>query len=107
MQLEHVVPSSLDGVPGVVMSMLTPGTTAELVRVDLAVIEAGASLPKHPAGREQVFVVVSGQGRVATDDDVEHQVRAGCVVVWSPGDQHTSWADTQMTVVIIQRCRPD
>lgn len=103
MQLQEVALSALEGVPGVALSMLTPGTTAELVRVDLAVIEAGASLPKHPAGREQVFVVVSGQGRVATDDDVEHQVHAGSVVVWSAGEEHTSWAETQMTVVIIQR----
>jgi quercetin dioxygenase-like cupin family protein len=89
------------------MTMLTPGTTAELVRVDLAVLEPGASLPKHPAGREQVFVVVAGEGRVSGDDDVEHQVRAGSVVVWSPGEQHTSWADTRMTVAIIQRRPPD
>lgn len=85
------------------MCLLTSGTTAELVRVDLAVIEPGASLPKHPAGREQVFVVVSGEGRVAADDDVEHRIEAGSVVLWSAGEQHTSWADTQMTVVIIQR----
>lgn len=103
MQIENATLSPLQGVPGVAMSVLTPGTTAELVRVDLAVIEPGASLPKHPAGREQVFVVVSGQGRVAADDDVEHQIQAGSVVFWSVGEQHTSWADTQMTVVIIQR----
>ena len=103
MQIEDVALSPLEGVPGVAMSMLAPGTTAELVRVDLAVIEPGASLPRHPAGRDQVFVVVSGRGRVATDDDVEHQVRAGSVVRWSAGEQHTSWADTTMTVVIIQR----
>lgn len=107
MQLHHVTPSALDGAPGVSMSMLTPGTSAEFVRIDLAVIEAGASLPKHPAGREQVFVVISGQGRVAADDDVEHEVRAGSVVVWSAGEQHTSWADTPMTAVIIQRRQPD
>ncbi|GGC02081.1 cupin domain-containing protein [Cellulomonas carbonis] len=106
MRLEHVEPSPLSGVPGVVMSMLTPGTDAELVRVDVAVIQAGASLPKHPAGREQVFFVVSGNGRVAAGDDVEHEVRAGSVVVWSAGEQHTSWADTEMTVVVVQRRRP-
>lgn len=97
----------LDGVPGVAMSLLSPGTSAEQVRVDVAVLEAGASLPKHPAGREQVFYVVSGRGRVAGDDDDEHAVSAGSVVVWSPGEQHTSWADSAMTVVIVQRRAPD
>lgn len=106
MQVEHVELSLLDGAPGVAMSMLSPGTTAEHVRVDVAVIEAGASLPKHPAGREQVFFVVSGAGRVAADDDVEHPVRAGSLVVWSAGEAHTSWADTRMTVVIVQRRPP-
>lgn len=103
MDVESLSLSALDGAPGVAMGMLTPGTTRERVRVDVALLEPGASLPRHPASREQVFYVVSGQGRVAAGDDVEHEVGAGSVVVWSAGEQHTSWADTQMTVVVIQR----
>ncbi|MBO1751337.1 cupin domain-containing protein [Actinotalea sp. BY-33] len=95
--------TDLDGAPGVAMSLLSRGTTAEHVRVDLAVLQPGASLPKHPAGQEQVFYVVTGEGRVAADDGVEHPVSAGWAVTWEPGEQHTSWADTTMTVVIIQR----
>ncbi len=85
------------------MGLLWPGTAPELVRVDVAVLAPGASLPRHPAGREQGFYVVSGQGRVAGDDDVEVPVGPGSLVTWSAGEQHTSWADTAMTVVIIQR----
>lgn len=103
MDLRRLDLSELDGAPGVALGMLTPGTEPELVRVDLAELRPGASLPKHPAGREQVFLVVSGRGRVAGDDDVEHEVGPGSVVVWQPGEQHTSWADTPMTVVIVQR----
>lgn len=103
MDLRRLDLSGLDGAPGVALGMLTPGTEAEQVRVDLAQLQPGASLPKHPAGREQVFVVVSGRGRVAGGDDVEHEVGPGSLVVWRPGEQHTSWADTPMTVVIIQR----
>ncbi len=95
--------TSLDGAPGVALAMLSPGAEPERVRVDVAVLAAGASLPKHPAGREQVFCVISGIGRVAGDDDVEHEVGPGSVVVWSAGEQHTSWADVEMTVVIVQR----
>lgn len=103
MQLEQLALTSLAGMPGVAMSKLAPGTSAELVRVDLAVLAPGASLPRHRAESEQVFVVVAGEGRVAGDDDVQHPVRAGSVVRWSEGEQHTSWADTQMTVVIVER----
>lgn len=93
----------LDGAQGVAMGMLSPGTAPELVRVDVAVLAPGASLPRHPAGREQGFHVVSGEGRVAGDDDVEVAVGPGSLVTWSAGEQHTSWADTTMTVVIVQR----
>jgi quercetin dioxygenase-like cupin family protein len=106
MRVERLPLDGLDGAPGVAMSLLSPGTSAECVRVDVAAMEAGASLPKHPAGREQVFYVVSGRGRVAGDDDVEWEVCAGSVVFWSPGEHHTTWADSPMTVVIIQRGSP-
>lgn len=99
----HLDLTPLDGAPGVAMGMLWPGSVPELVRVDVAVLAPGASLPRHPAGREQGFHVVSGQGRVAGDDDVEVAVGPGSLVVWSAGEQHTSWADTEMTVVIVQR----
>ena len=107
MRLEEHSPTPLDGVSGVAMSLLTSGTSPERVRVDVAVLDAGASLPKHPAGREQVFHVVSGNGRVAGDDDIEHEVCAGSTVTWAVGERHTSWADSPMTVVIIQRGPPD
>ncbi len=107
MRLEQLPLTPLDGAAGVAMSMLAAGTSAELLRVDVAVIEPGASLPKHPAGREQVFYVVSGEVYVAADDDVEHHVRSGSSVIWSPGERHTSRAETRMTVVILQRRQPD
>lgn len=107
MDVTHLDLTPLDGAPGVALGMLSPGTDLQLVRVDVAVLAAGASLPRHPAGREQAFFVVSGRGRVAGDDDVENDVAPGSLVVWSVGEQHTSWADTEMTVVIVQRRPPD
>jgi quercetin dioxygenase-like cupin family protein len=107
MRIETVPLTDLDGAPGVAMSLLTPGTAPERVRVDVAVLQPGASLPKHPAGREQVFAVLSGHGRVAADDDVEHEVGPGSVVTWALGEQHTSWADSVMTIVIVQRAPAD
>jgi mannose-6-phosphate isomerase-like protein (cupin superfamily) len=69
----------------------------------LAVLQPGASLPRHPAGREQVFYVVDGRGRVAGDDDVAVEISPGWAAVWRAGEQHTSWAETRMTVLIVQR----
>ncbi|MBB2922649.1 hypothetical protein [Cellulomonas cellasea] len=40
---------------------------------------------------------------MAGDDDVQHPVRAGSVVRRTTGEQHTSWADTRMTVVLVER----
>lgn len=103
MEILRLDPTALEGAPGVAMAMLTPGDAPERVRVDVAFLEPGGSLPRHPAGRQQVFCVVAGHGRVAGDDDVPREVGPGSLVVWSPGEQHTSWADSAMTVVIVQR----
>lgn len=85
------------------MSPLNDGDSAEHVKVDVAVFQPGSSLPKHPAACRQLFYVVEGRGRVAGEDGVEHQISAGWAATWEQGEQHTSWADTLMTVVIIQR----
>jgi quercetin dioxygenase-like cupin family protein len=103
MRVDQTEQRPLDGVAGVAMTMLSEGTTAERVRVDVAVLEAGASLPRHRAGREQVFHVLAGTGRVAGPDDVPVDIGPGQAAVWARGEEHTSWADTRMTVLIIQR----
>lgn len=33
----------------------------------------------------------------------EHEVSAGSAAVWAPGENHTTWADSPMTAVIVQR----
>ena len=95
-------PTTFDDAPGIGMTLLADGTTPARTRVDVATLAPGSSLPRHAAGTDQVFHVVSGTGRVAADDGVEHPVSAGSTVRWSRGEQHTSWADTEMTVVIMQ-----
>jgi mannose-6-phosphate isomerase-like protein (cupin superfamily) len=101
MRLEQIALEPLDGAPGIVMAQLTAGT--EPCRVDVAALEPGSSLPKHPAGRSQVFYVVAGAGRVAGADDVDVPIGPGWAAFWEVGERHTSWADTAMTVLIIQR----
>lgn len=106
MRIEEIPSVDLDGLSGTAMTALNAGTSAERVKIDIAVMQPGSSLPKHPAGREQVFYVISGNGRVAADDDVQHPISAGWAAVWDRGERHTSWADSPMTVLIIQR-RPE
>lgn len=71
-------------------------------QVHCAHFPAGSTLPRHPTPVWQVFAVVAGEGTVAADDDVPHPVTAGTAAVWSPGEEHTSWATSDMTVVIVQ-----
>lgn len=103
MRLEQIPNADLDGADGITMAALNAGTSDERVKIDVANLEPGSSLPKHPAGREQLFYVVNGHGRVAGDDDVEHVISEGWAAVFERGEQHTSWADSAMTVLIIQR----
>lgn len=103
MRIEQIPPVDLDGTVGITITALNAGTSPERVKIDIAILQPGSSLPKHPAGREQVFYVVSGRGRVAGDDDIEHAISEGHAAIWDRGEQHTSWADSPMTVLIIQR----
>ena len=103
MRLERIPLVELDGAPGVTLGALDPGASPGHVRVDVAVLAPGSSLPRHPAGREQVFYVVAGHGRVAGGDDVAVGISAGWAATWEAGEVHTSWADSEMTVLIVQR----
>lgn len=94
--------SQLPGAQGVAMLMLADGREPTHTRIDIAHLKQGASLPKHRAGSTQQFYVISGHGRVASTDDIEHSISPGTLVKWEPGEEHTSWADTDMTVLIIQ-----
>ncbi|NNU27121.1 cupin domain-containing protein [Isoptericola sediminis] len=106
MRIHHLDLVPLDGAAGVAMSMLRPGTDPARVRVDVAVIDAGSRLPRHPAGRDQAFYVVAGTGQVAADDEVRTDVGPGDLVTWEAGEQHTTWATTRLTAVIVQETRP-
>ena len=102
-RVESIGFKNIEEAEGFALATLNTGYTTEFVCVYVATLRAGSTIPKHPAGRAQVFYVVSGEGRVSGDDDVEQSVGAGSVVTWSPGEYHTTSADSDMTVVIVQR----
>ncbi len=103
MKVERAEFEQVEGAPGFSLVGLNPGTEAGRVRVDVAHLAAGATIPRHRAGREQVFYLVSGRGRVAGADGVEVPVQTGDSVVWEYGEEHQTWADTDITAVIVQR----
>lgn len=103
MKVERAGFDRIEGASGFSLAGLNSGTEAGRVRVDVAQLAAGATIPRHRAGREQVFYVVSGRGHVAGADGVEVPVQAGDVVVWEYGEEHQTWADTDITAVIVQR----
>ena len=102
MEISSSAPHGLEGVTGVEMASLLELGRTERAHVHIARLSAGSSLPKHPAGPEQLFYVVSGQGSVATDDDVPVRVGPGDAVRWTRGEEHTSWAETDMMVLIVE-----
>ncbi len=53
------------------------------------------------ARRDEVWTVVSGQGRVIVDG-MEQPVRAGDVVTMQAGCRHTILADTELKVIEVQ-----
>lgn len=70
-------------------------------RVHLAYLTKGAVLPKHPAGGPQLFVMVSGSGLVAGDDDEQHPLGPGQAARWNAGEEHTFWAVQESVAAIV------
>lgn len=102
MQIDRTDPQTLDGAPGVRMAEVLDATAAGRVRVHLAELDAGAVLPRHPAGLDQTFLVLSGTGRVSGSDDVAVPVGPGDAVRWTAGEPHTTWAETALRALIVQ-----
>ena len=67
-------PATFDDAPGIGMTLLADGTTPARTRVDVATLAPGSSLPRHAAGTDQVFHVVSGTGRVGRAVHPHHPV---------------------------------
>lgn len=57
MEISRSTPRDLDGAPGVVMTSLLELASTERAYVHIAELSAGSSLPKHPAGPDQLFYV--------------------------------------------------
>lgn len=100
MHLVTLTQRTLDG--GADLTWVASVADPRRTQVHGARLAAGASLPRHPTPVWQVFAVLSGTGEVAGSDDVRRPVGPGTAAVWEPGEEHTSWASTDLVVVIVQ-----
>ncbi len=104
MRLITLTTHALDdfGSRGVAMAAVPATRAPGDFRVHIAGIEAGGTIGVHPAQTWQLFVVVIGTCRVAVPDGEPVEVEPGHAVLWEPGEQHQSWADSDVVALIIQ-----
>ncbi len=65
-------------------------------------VEPGGVLGAHPAGVDQLFLVVSGQGWVSGEDGRRIAISGGTGALWRAGEVHESGSDVGMTAIVIQ-----
>lgn len=67
--------------------------------------EPGGNIGPHPAGFDQLFLVISGSGWVAGGDGVRHPVGAQSGAFIPRGETHSKGSETGMVAVMIQASR--
>lgn len=65
-------------------------------------VEAGAEIPRHPAGPDQALLVVGGRGEVSGGDGAWRPIEAGQAAIWRSGEQHTTRAIEDLTLVVLE-----
>jgi quercetin dioxygenase-like cupin family protein len=86
---------------GVVMDALPPTVGGASTQVHVARVAAGGTVGRHPAVRSQAFAIVSGRARVTAADE-SREVEPGAVVLWQPGEDHQTWALTDLVAVVVE-----
>jgi quercetin dioxygenase-like cupin family protein len=89
------------GTTGVTMDFLPRVVDGNECRVGIAYLDAGGTLGRHPATLRQVFAVVSGTGEVEAGG-LRRSIGPGMLVVWEPGEEHQTWATSDMTAVVVE-----
>ena len=62
----------------------------------------GGSIGPHPAGFDQLFLVVQGSGWVAGSDGVRMRVGTNCGAFVLRGEVHSKGSETGMVAVMVQ-----
>jgi quercetin dioxygenase-like cupin family protein len=64
--------------------------------------EPGGSIGSHPAGFDQVFIVIKGSGWVAGSDDIRHEIEEESGAFIPLGESHSKGDEVGMVAVMIQ-----
>jgi quercetin dioxygenase-like cupin family protein len=84
------------------------GLTAEaLIRAEVAAVtvlrvRAGGSIGRHRTVADQLLLVVAGRGAVRAGDGPWVDVKAGQVVLWWAGEEHTTRASEDVTAFVLE-----
>ena len=75
----------------------------------VAVIHLGPQgrLGLHPARVPQLMVVAAGFGYARGEDEAVQRIGLGDAVVWARGEEHETWTDGGMVLLIIETVDPD
>ncbi len=62
----------------------------------------GGLIGGHPAGGDQLFLVVQGDGWVRVEDGEPEPIAAGEAALWGAGEWHESGSDGGMTAIVLE-----
>lgn len=65
-------------------------------------LQPGGMVGHHPTSRDQLLLVISGQGEVCGDIEQYSPIEAGQCVLWRKGEKHTTRSATGLTAVVVE-----
>jgi len=93
------------GSRGVSTGRIAEYAQARGTRVTVVRFAEGSVLGTHATKGWQAFALTEGAGWVEGNDGERTDVDAGDLVVWSPGEQHSSGSERGMVVCIVETTR--
>lgn len=69
--------------------------------VNIMHVAPGGRLGRHAAPVPQVLLVTEGQGWASGADGEPEALTRGQAACWAAGEEHETWTDTGMTVLIV------
>jgi hypothetical protein len=79
-----------------------PGSAVGVIRLG-----SKGRLGRHRATAPQLMVVASGFGHACGEDAAVQRIGVGDAVIWTLGEEHETWTDRGMVLLIIETDDPD
>jgi quercetin dioxygenase-like cupin family protein len=64
-------------------------------------------LGRHPASVPQLMVVAAGYGYAYGEDEAVKRIGPGDAVIWAAGEEHETWTDDGMVLLMIETDDPN